>query len=296
MNWTFERVAGPFKGRTGGLAWDGQAMLFSVVQEERVLRLEPSSGRIIEFRKYTGRTNGITMAADGSVFGAQEGGRRVIRFLPDGSTVPTCDLLDGQHHHQPTDLVLDRNGQVWFADPYNPVLPFGPDGIFPYLEHASVLRLERDASGRWTLVRVTCDTQAPRALAFSLDQSILYVADGDAERGGGPCTLRAYHLDSQGHVQTSQVLHYFAGADRGIEGLCIDGRGLIVACGGWAAGGPGPRLMLFSPSGELLAEHPAPTDLPMRCAFGGANLEDIYLTTGTGEVFRAQGTGLRGCT
>jgi hypothetical protein len=89
MTWTFELVAGPHKGRTGGLAWDGSAMLYSAVQEERILRYDPAAGKADIFRKYTGRANGIAMARDGSVFGAQEGGRRIIHFLKDGSTAPT---------------------------------------------------------------------------------------------------------------------------------------------------------------------------------------------------------------
>ena len=43
MTWKFELVAGPFKGRTGGLAWDGKGMLCSAVQEERVVRYDPAT-------------------------------------------------------------------------------------------------------------------------------------------------------------------------------------------------------------------------------------------------------------
>ena len=91
MAWNFERVAGPFKGRTGGLAWDGKGMLVSAVLEERVLRFDPQSGEAEDFRRWTGRVNGIAVAKDGSVFGAQEGGRRVIHFLNDGTAAPITD-------------------------------------------------------------------------------------------------------------------------------------------------------------------------------------------------------------
>ena len=40
------------------------------------LRLDPANGRVADYRRFTGRTSGIAVAADGSVFGAQEGGRR----------------------------------------------------------------------------------------------------------------------------------------------------------------------------------------------------------------------------
>src|SRR5918996_4838169 len=65
MAWNFELVAGPFKGRTGGLAWDGKGMLFSAVAEERILRYDPSSGETTVFRRWTGRTYGIAVAKDG---------------------------------------------------------------------------------------------------------------------------------------------------------------------------------------------------------------------------------------
>ena len=58
MAWEFEKVAGPYKGRTGGLAWDGKGMLVSAVAEECIYRYEPASGKADIFRKYTGRVNG----------------------------------------------------------------------------------------------------------------------------------------------------------------------------------------------------------------------------------------------
>ena len=107
MAWNFELVSGPFKGRTGGLAWDGSGMLFSAVGEERIMRYDPKSNETGQFRWWTGRANGIAVANDGSVFGAQEGGRRVVHYLNDGTAVQTQDLLDGAHHNQPVDVQVD---------------------------------------------------------------------------------------------------------------------------------------------------------------------------------------------
>jgi gluconolactonase len=133
MAWNFELVAGPYKGRTGGLAWDGKGMLFSAVQEEKMLRYEPEIGKTTVFRNYTGRTNGIAIAKDGTVYGAQEGGRRVIHFRKDGSTGAMPDLLEGKHHNQPTDVIVDSKGRVWFADAYNAQVPYGPP-VYPMLD------------------------------------------------------------------------------------------------------------------------------------------------------------------
>ena len=292
MTWAFDPVAGPYKGQTGGLAWDGTAMLFSAVQEDRVLRYNPATGKADEFRFYTGRTNGLAMAADGSIFGAQEGGRRVIRFMPDGSTAPTLDLLEGKHHNQPTDVIVDSKGRVWFSDPHSATPPYGPP-IFPFLDHASILRLERNPKGAWDLKRITSDTKQPRALLLSADEKTLYVTDGDPDFDG-PSKLRAYPVNSDGSVGSSKVLYAFPPGERGIEGMCLDSGGNIVACGGWKKNGPGPMVYVFSPSGTIIEKQPAPADLPMRCAFGDEGLSSLYLTTGEGYLYRAKAIGRSG--
>ena len=292
MTWEFEKVAGPYKGRTGGLAWDGKGMLFSAVQEERVLRFDPATGKTEVFRNYTGRTNGLAIAADGSVFGAQEGGRRVIRFLKDGSTAPTKDLLGGKHHNQPTDVAVDRAGRVWIADAYNATPPYGPP-VYPFLDHASVLRLERSGRRAWKLKRMTHDTTGPRAVLLSADEKTLYVADGDVDRGD-VCQLYAYPVEPNGDLGPIKVLVSYMFTERGFEGMCLDSDGNIVACAGWKKAGVGPAIHVISPEGTVLETHPAPADMPMRCAFGDAGLTSLYVTAGDGALYRAKNTGRHG--
>ena len=290
MTWKFERVAGPYKGITGGIAWDGRRVLFSAVQEERVLSFDPASGEVDVFRKYNGRTNGLAIGRDGAIFGAQEGGRRVIQFMSDGSTAPTCELLDGHRHNQPTDLVVDGHGRVWFADPHNAVAPYGPP-VYPFPERGSILRLERvGCGGAWQLRQITHDTSEPRALVLSADDRTLVVAEGNAEMGG-TCDLRAYAVSDDGGAGEPHILYAFGSGERGVEGLCVDHAGNIIACGGWKKSGTGPFVHVYSPAGELLESHLAPCELPMRCAFGDAALDSLYLTAGDGCVYRARGTG-----
>jgi gluconolactonase len=297
MTWTFDLVAGPFKGRTGGLAWDGSGMLCSLVLEERIVKFDPKTGKADNWRKYTGRTNGISVASDGSVFGAQEGGRRVIHFCTDGSTAPTNDLVDGKHHNQPVDVFADSKGRVWIADPWNLQNPYGPS-IYPFLDHASVLKLERDERKAWKLNRMTTDTIGPRAVLLSADEKTLYVADGDMEieksRSKGASTLRAYPVNADGTLGKVNVLHTFAAGERGIEGMCLDSTGNIVACTGWKKNGAGPMITVFSAGGAIIESVPAPADLPMRCAFGDDGLGSLYVTTGEGHLYRCSNSGRKG--
>jgi gluconolactonase len=267
-------------------------MLYSAVQEERILRFDPASRKADMFRKYTGRTNGIAVARDGSVFGAQEGGRRVIHFLKDGSTAPTWELLDGKHHNQPTDVIVDSRGRVWFTDPWNATQPYGPPA-YPFLDHASVLRLDGAGKRAWKMKRVTRDTQGPRAVLLSRDEKTLFVADGDADRGD-VSQLLAYSLKRDGSAGPGKSLLVFAPADRGIEGMCLDSDGNVVACAGWKKGGAGPAVYVISPEGTVLETHAAPADLPMRVAFGDGGLASLYLTAGDGGLYRARDIGRRG--
>ena len=292
MTWNFEMVAGPFKGRAGGLAWDGKGMLCSAVLEERVVRYDPAANKADNFRRWTGRVNGLAMAKDGSVFGAQEGGRRVLQFLNDGSAAPITEFLEGLRHNQPCDVVVDSKGRLWIADAYNAQAPYGPPTA-PMLEHASVLRADPEGPGRYRLNRVTHDTAGPRAVLLSADEKTLYVADGDAERGD-VCQLLSYQINEHGSVgHHGKTLLNFQFGERGIEGMCLDSEGNIICCMGWKKSGSGAVIIVVSPGGTILETHEAPADLPMRCAFGDVDLGSLYVSAGD-SLYRARGIGRRG--
>lgn len=293
MTWNFELVAGPFKGRTGGLAWNGKNMLCSAVLEERVVSYDPAASTTENFRRWTGRVNGLAIAKGGSVFGAQEGGRRVIQFLNDGSAAPITEFLEGKRHNQPCDVVVDSKGRVWIADAYNAQAPYGPPTA-PMLPFAAVLRADPQGPRLYSLNRVTHDTAGPQAVLLSADEKTLYVADGDAERGD-VCQLLSYAINEHGSVgHHGKTLLNFQSGERGISGMCLDSNGNLICCMGWKKSGSGANLIVVSRGGTILETHEAPADLPMRCAFGGADLADLYVSAGDGGLYRAKSIGRRG--
>jgi gluconolactonase len=296
MNWQFELVAGPFQGPNGGVLWDEGQILFSTIDEGRLLRFDHATKQISEYRRYANRVNGLAHGPDGELYGAQEGGRRLVEFTRDGRTVAVDALLDGKYHNQPSDLVVDSKHRLYFTDPRHPVIPFGPS-IFPFLDHCSVLRLERNDRRAWVATRITYDTVSPRAVLLSPDEKTLYVADGDPKPDQRR-ELRAYPIRDDGSLDHPIVLHGFAadhrGPHRGIEGMCLDADGNIVAVGGWQRSGPGPLVQIFSPSGVLIESHQLPADLPNKCCFGGPGLDTLYVTTGGGQLYRAAAGGRRG--
>jgi gluconolactonase len=297
MSWQFERVARPFEGAAGGVVWDGTRgqVLFSTIDEGRLLWFDPTAKTVSEFRRYANRVNGLAFGPDGALYGAQEGGRRLVEFTPDGRTIAVDALLDGKYHNQPSDLVVDRRNRIYFTDPRHPVIPFGPS-IFPFLDHCSVLRLERNDRRAWVATRLTYDTVSPRAVLLSGDERTLYVADGEP-RDGQRRELRAYPIRDDGTLDHPLLLHAFGadhrGAHRGIEGMCLDADGNIVAVGGWQRSGPGPLVHVFAPTGAVIESHPIPAEAPNKCCFGGRDLDRFYVTTADGSLYQAN-AGRRG--
>jgi gluconolactonase len=153
------------------------------------------------------------------------------------------------------------------------------------LDHESVFRLDPQPGGSWAIRRMTFDTTRPNGLALSPDERTLYVAQ--SEYGlGKQRELRAYPVHGDGTLGRASVLHNFY-PHRGIDGMCLDAEGNLIATAGWRESGPGPLIYVFAPNGRVLETHPVPTDRPTNCAFGGPDLATLYVTTGTGGLYAA---------
>lgn len=295
MTWNFELAAGPYACALGGVAPLGDAVLFSAVTDNKIIHLD-AAGNTSDWRRFTSRTNGLAEGPNGLIYGCQEASRRVCEFHPDGTTAVAATKLDGKYHNHPSDAVVDHAGSVWFCDPHNAMPAFGPQ-MFPPLPFAAVLRASRGPTHRWGMERLTYDTVHPRAIALSPDEKTLYVAEGSTAPGTLR-ELRAYPVNADGSLGQPRVLMTFGadvrGAHRGIEGLCVDSDGFVIACGGCRRSGAGALVYVFSPGGAVVQAHELPDDMPMRCAFGGAARDVLYVTTGTGNVWCASATGRKG--
>jgi gluconolactonase len=294
MDWEFELIAGPYGGVTEGPAWDGHSLLFTHINGSQILRYDPEKGDVSEFRRYTNYTNGLAFSAEGELYGCQAGSRRIVHFKKDGSIAKFADRLDGKFHNQPNDLAIDAKGRIWFSDPFGGGT-FPRSGQWPLLDHASVLCLEMN-DREWTLRRATFDTTSPNGVLLSKDGRTLYVADG-----GSTATyreLRAYPILDDGSVGPYNVLHTFGidhrGRQRGIDGMCLDVEGNIIACAGYKEAGPGPMIYVFSPEGQVLETHKTPVDRPTNCTFGDPELRTLYVTSVEGHLFRVRNTGRQG--
>ena len=297
MDWEFELVYGPDGRVTEGPAWDGEALIFTHIPHNRIMRYDPRTGDTTEYRAGTARTNGLAFDANGSLYGCCAGGRSIVRFEPDGGRAVIVDGLEGKRLNTPNDLALDRLGRVWFTNPWN-------EGNFDQsdrreVDHEEVLRADPQPDGSWSLTRVTFDCTSPNGILVSPDQRTLYVAQSDWD----PTKLRelrAYPIEEDGSLGPYTVLHRFPedhrGFHRGIDGMCFDSEGNIVATAGLRLSGPGPMIYVFAPSGRVVETHTMPedSDRPTNCAFGDPDLGTLYITTGQGHLYRVRDTGRKG--
>jgi gluconolactonase len=279
MPWTFEPIAGPV-GFAEGPAWDGSGLLFSDLSNSRVMRYEAATGKTAVFREGTNEANGLMLDPQGRLFACEGSGRRVVRYEPDGGTTVLADRFEGRRLNSPNDLAIDARGRVWFTDPRS-----GDQRGDMELDHESVFRLDPQPDGSWAIHRMTFDTTRPNGLLISADQRTLYVAQSeygeDRKR-----ELRAYSIREDDTLGQFEVLHNFY-PHRGIDGMCLDVEGNIIATAGWELSGPGPMIYVFAPNGRVLETHPVPSDRPTNCTFGGPELSTLFVTSGSGHVFRA---------
>lgn len=288
MAWHFELLLAP-SGLTEGPAWDGSGLLFTNIPNSRILRYDAASGSISEWRTDTNRANGLMLDRQGRLYACEGGipeqpevGRRIVRYEADGGTTVVCDRYAGKRLNSPNDLAIDGQGRIWFTDPR-----YGEQRDDMELDHESVYRVDPNPDGSWQApVRMTFDTTAPNGILVSPDDQTLYVAQskyGENQKR----ELRAYPIQADGSLGAYQVLHNFY-PHRGIDGMCLDTSGNIIATAGWEQSGPGAMIYVFAPNGRVLETHPLPANRPTNCTFGGPDMTTLYVTTIEGHLFRAR--------
>lgn len=288
MPWQWETLAGP-DVITEGPAWDGSGLFYTSINNDEIRRYDPATGSITTVYHDSGRTNGLVFDAQGRLYACEQARRAIARYDTDGRRTTLVDRFEGKRLNSPNDLALDAQGGIWFTDPR-----YGADHSDRELNHDSVYHITPPASseGPWDIQRVTFDTTRPNGILLSPDERTLYVAQSDYDAGSAR-QLRAYPINADGTLGQYRVLHDF-GEARGIDGMCWDSAGNIIATCGWELSGPGPRIAVFAPDGAVLEEHPIPAGRPTNCTFGGSELQHLYATTISGHLYHVQNTGRRG--
>lgn len=254
-----------------GPVWvpSSRTVRWSDIPNNRILEFNSVTGKTREYGLGVEFTNGRTLDADGTVVQCSHGRRRIERDR-GGTVSGLVDSFQGRRLNSPNDVVIAGDSSIWFTDPPYGILPGTKEGHEGAQEYGGcyVFRFE-PASG--TLNAVITDLVYPNGLAFSPDESVLYVSDTAGPAHGVPLRIVAYDvLDGICHSnETLLELEEGYAAD----GLRVDVQGRI-----WTSAGPTVRI--YSPSFDLLGVIPVPEKVSNVC-FGGPDGQDLYITATT---------------
>jgi gluconolactonase len=261
-----------------GPVWfgDGRYLLFSDIPNNRILRWDDADGRVSEFRKPSHHANGHARDRQGRLLSCEHHTRRVTRTEYDGSITVLADRFEGKRLNSPNDIACQSNGAIWFTDP-----PFGILGLWegdPAERELpdAVYRID-PLDGR--LRQVTTDMAAPNGLAFSPDESILYVVESRAKPHR---LIWAYDVLADGSLANKRLYLSAKGAGA-LDGIAVDVDGNVWC--GWGHDGSRDAdgvdldgVRVFDPAGKALGR----IQLPERCAnlcFGGAKNNRLFMAS-----------------
>ena len=244
------------------------SLVFSDVRANRIARLD-ATGEVTPWRDPSGYANGNAFDRQGRLITCEHLGRRVVRQEGDGRLTVLADGFEGKPLNAPNDVVVASDGGIWFTDPtFGLELPEEGRQAVPQQRGRFVFRIDPAGS-----LEVMADTfEEPNGLAFSADETILYVSETSAALNPeGKREIRAFDVVG-GRRLTGERL--FARVPSGIpDGLKVDADGRV-----YAATDAGVRI--WSRDG-------APVGLiatPGTCgnlAFGGADGHRLFLCNGT---------------
>ena len=257
-----EELASGFGGVTGpaeGPVWwhEGGYLLFSDIGNNRRMKWTPGAG-VTLVQEPTNEANGLTRDLQGRLIACEHLARRVTRQDPDGSITVVANNYHSRRLNRPNDVVVKSDGSIYFTDP-------GLGRIESELDYCGVYRVSPDLG---TIHVLVWDFVVPNGLAFSPDESILYV--NDSRRGH----IRAFEVEPTGllGLATDRVFATLHDDRVGVpDGMKVDVEGNVYCTG------PG-GIWLFDHAGTHLGTI-ATGAQTTNVAWGDDDWSTLYFTT-----------------
>jgi gluconolactonase len=251
-----------------GPAWfaAGRYLVWSDIPNDRMLRWDETDGSVSVFRQPAMNTNGHTVDLQGRLVSCEHRGRCVSRTEHDGSRTVLAAQIDGKRFNSPNDVVVKSDGSIWFTDPsYGIDSDYEGDASRNEIGAQRVYRID-PASGAVSVV--ASDFVQPNGLAFSPDESLLYIVDtGLTHVEDGPHHVRQFDVWPNGTITGGEI---FATCEAGLyDGLRVDVHGNL-----WLSAADGVHC--HAPDGTLLGKVLVPETVANVC-FGGAKRNRLFI-------------------
>ena len=250
-----------------------QQLIFSDIPNDRTLRYDERTGRVDVFEEPAFNANGHCLDLQGRIVTAEHRGRAVTRIDHDGIRRVLVDRYENKRLNSPNDVIVKSDSSIWFSDPtYGIDSDYEGDAAESEIGGSYVYRLDPDG----TLDLMISDMVRPNGLAFSPDESTLYVADTGVSHVGAACPpdIRAYEVSADGRALTG-AHSTFATCTAGVfDGFRVDEDGNI-----WTSAGDGVHC--FADDGVLIGKIRIP-EVVANVEFGGLKRNRLYVCATTG--------------
>jgi gluconolactonase len=256
-----------------GPVWFGDArcLLWSDIPNNRILRWDEETGATSVFRKPSNNANGNTRDRQGRLVTCEHDSRRVTRTEYDGSITVMADNYNGKKLNSPNDVVVKSDGSIWFTDPTFGILGYYEGHKAESELTPAVWRIDGESGA---LSMVADDIPGPNGLAFSPDETILYVVASRAE----PRDIRAYDVSDGGKLSNPRIVVHGEGGTP--DGFRVDVDGNLWC--GWGMGDPElDGVRVFTAQGLPIGHIRLPERAANLC-FGGRHRNRLFMAASHG--------------
>jgi gluconolactonase len=250
-----------------GPAWNGvgRYLVWSDIPNNVQMRWIEEDGHVTMFHNPSGYSNGNTFDYEGRQLSCEHGGRRVVRYEPNGTLTVIAEKFQGKKLNSPNDIVVHPDGGIWFTDPF-----YGIRGNYEGFkaEQETKEAVYRADPKTGQVEKVTDEVGQPNGICFSPDYKKLYVADT-----GMPRDVKVWDVDGKALRNGKRFIQLDipgTGAPSAADGIRCDVDGNI-----WAGARPG--VQVIAPNGERIGM----IRLPETCAnvcFGGSRRNRLFMT------------------
>ena len=252
---------------------DGRYLLWSDIPNDRILKWEEETGAVSVFRKTSYNANGNTRDRQGRLVTCEHRGRRVSRTEYDGTITTLADSYNGKRLNSPNDVVVKSDGSIWFTDP-----PFGILGYYEGEKNEPELTpaIYRIDGKTGAITVVADDIPGPNGLAFSPDESKLYVVESRVEPNR---RFRVLDVVADGTKLANGRTFIDAGPGGTPDGFRVDIDGNLWC--GWGMSAELDGVRIFNPAGEPIGHISLPERAANLC-FGGRWRNRLFMAASHG--------------
>lgn len=247
---------------TEGPAWDGKgSLLFTDIPNNTIHRLS-ANDQLSTFTDQSNHANGLMFTSDGRLLACEMDGQVVAYDPGDGERTVLADQFNGKRFNAPNDLVIDKQGGIYFTDP----LFRAPQPLPQTAQTVYYIATDGEVS------RLTDNLPAPNGIGLSPDGSQLYVIPSQQAE------MLVYDILAPGNLGKQRVLCRLkqpnGQTNTGGDGMAVDVEGNVYLTTHLG-------IQIFSPAGDALGLVEFPQQ-PANVTFGGSDRKTMYVTARTG--------------